>query len=165
MRENYEYYFTVPRTFVEDCRNLRYARISMLWSNGSWESTDQYHMTVWRVQILTYGADLILFYLRWSSVIRFQPTASSYLSQERNFKTIRDRLKKPAVTSEGPLKWEKFQKKGNNETEKGKPDFYRSLNNIDHPNEIWKSVYQSTDRFDITLQNFKKPLDTFSHRK
>ena len=43
MRQNYEYYFTVPTTFVQDCRNLRYARISMLWSNGSSESTDQYH--------------------------------------------------------------------------------------------------------------------------
>ena len=30
MRENYKYYFTVPRTFVQDYRNLRYARISML---------------------------------------------------------------------------------------------------------------------------------------
>ena len=145
MRENYEYYFTVPRTFVEDCRNRRYTRISMLWSNGSWESIDQYHMTVWWAQILTHGADSIFYDLRWSSVISFQPIASSYLSQDRNFKTIRDRLKKPAVTSKGPLKWETFQKKGNNETEKGKLDFYKSLNNIGHPNAIWKSVYQSTD--------------------
>ena len=126
MRENYEYYFTVPRTFVQDFRNLRYARISMVCSNGSWESIEQYHMTVWRAQILTHGADSIFCDLRWSSVISFQPIASYYLSQERNFKTIRDKLKKPAVTSKGPLKWETFQKKGNNETEKGKPDFYKS---------------------------------------
>ena len=46
MRENYENYFTVQRTFVQDYRNLRYARISMLWSNESWESVDLYHMTV-----------------------------------------------------------------------------------------------------------------------
>ena len=46
MQENYEKYFTVPRTFVQDYRNLRYAGISMLWSNESWESIDQYHMTV-----------------------------------------------------------------------------------------------------------------------
>ena len=145
MRENYECYFTVPRTFVQDFRNLRYAWISMLWSNGSWESIEQYHITVWRAQILTHGADSIFYDLRWSSVISFQPIASSYLSQDRNFKTIRDRLKKPAVTSKGPLKWETFQKKGNNETEKGKPDFYKSLNKIGHPNVIWKSVYKSTD--------------------
>ena len=118
----------------------------MLWSNGSLESIDQYHMTVWRAQILTHGADSIFYDLRWISVISFQPIASSYLSQDiKNFKTIRDRLKKPAVTSKGPLKWETFQKKGNNETEKGKLDFYKSLNNIGHPNVIWKSVYQSTD--------------------
>ena len=59
MRENYEYYFTVPRTFVEDRKNLRYARISMLWSNESCESTGQYHMTVWRAQILTHGVDSV----------------------------------------------------------------------------------------------------------
>ena len=35
--------------------------------------------------------------------------------------------------------------KGNNETLKGKPEFYKSLNNIGHPNVIRKSVYQSTD--------------------
>ena len=64
MRENYECYFTVPRTFVQDFRNLRYARISMLWSNGSWESIEQYHMTVWQAQILTHGADSIFYDLR-----------------------------------------------------------------------------------------------------
>ena len=60
MQENYENYFTVPRTFVQDYRNLRYARISMLWSNDSSQnrvSTDQYHLTVWRAQSLTHGAD------------------------------------------------------------------------------------------------------------
>ena len=116
----------------------------MLWLNDSSQnkvSTDKYHLTVW----LTYGADAVFSDLRWSSVINFQPIASSYLSQERNFRTNRGRLKKPAVTSKGPLKWETFRKKGNNETEKGKPEFYKSLNNIGHPNEIWKSVYQSTD--------------------
>ena len=148
MRENYKYYFTVPRTFVQDYRNLRYARISMLWSNDSSQnrvSTDQYYLTVWRAQSLTHGADADFSDLRWSSVISFQPIASSYLSQERNFKTNRDRLKKSVVTSKGPRKWETFQKKGKNETEKGKLDFYKSLNNIGHPNVIWKSVYQSTD--------------------
>ena len=46
MQENYENYFTVPRTFVQDYMNLSYARISMLWSNESWESIGQDHMTV-----------------------------------------------------------------------------------------------------------------------
>ena len=62
MQENYENYFTVPRTFVQDYRNLRYARISMLWSNDSSQnrvSTDQYHLTVWRAQSLTHGADAV----------------------------------------------------------------------------------------------------------
>ena len=126
MRENYVYHFTVPRTFVQDCRNLKYARISTLWSNDSSQNrvtTDQYHLTVWRAQNLTHGADAVSYDLRWSSVISFQPTASSYLSQETNLKTNRDRLKKSAVTSKGPRKWETFQKKGNNVTKKGKPDF------------------------------------------
>ena len=46
-----------PKDFFQDCRNLRYTRISMLWSNGSCqnrESTDHYHMTVWRAQSLTH---------------------------------------------------------------------------------------------------------------
>ena len=126
MRENYKYYFTVPRTFVQYYRNLRYARISMLWSNDSSQnrvSTDQYRLTVWRDQILTHGEDAVFCHLRWSSVISFQPIASSYLSQEKKLKTNRDRLKKSAVTSKGPRKWETFQKKGNNVTKKGKPDF------------------------------------------
>ena len=64
MRENYEYYFTVPRTFVQDYRNLRYARISMLWSNDSSQnrvSTDHYHSTVWLAPSLTNGADAVSF--------------------------------------------------------------------------------------------------------
>ena len=115
MRENYEYYFTVPRTFVQDYRNLRYARISMLWSNDSSQnrvSTDQYHD---RME----GSDLNswswLNFL-WSSLI-----ISYQFSTDRRL-----RLEKPAVTSKGPLKWETFQKKGNNETEKSEPDFYKS---------------------------------------
>ena len=123
MRENHEYYFTVPRTFVRDYRNLRY---TMLWSNDSSQnrvSTVHYHLTVWRAQSLTHGADAGFYDLRWSSVTSFQPIASSYLSQERNLKTDRDGLKKSAVTSKGPRKWETFQKKGNNVTKKGKPDF------------------------------------------
>ena len=70
-------------------RNLRYARISMLWSNDSSQnrvSTDQYHLTVWRAQGLTHGASAVFSDLRWSSVISFQRIASSYLSQERNFR-------------------------------------------------------------------------------
>ena len=93
--------------FVQDYRNLRYARISMLWSNDSSQnrvSTDQYHLTVWRA----YGADAVFSDLRWSSVISFQAIASSYLSQERNFRTNRDRLKKSVVTSKGRRKWETF---------------------------------------------------------
>ena len=64
MRENYEYYFTVPRTFVQDYRNLRYARISMLWSNDSSQnrvSTDLSHSTVWLAPSLTNGADAVSF--------------------------------------------------------------------------------------------------------
>ena len=126
MRENYKYYFTVPRTFVQDYRNLRYARKSMSWSNDSSQNrvfTDHYRLTVWRAQILTHGKDAVFCDLRWSSVISFQPIASSYLFHEKNLKTNRDRLKKSAVTSKGPRKWETFQKKGNNVTKKGKPDF------------------------------------------
>ena len=126
MRENYKYYFTVPRTFVQDYRNLRYARISMLLSNDSSQnrvSTDQYRLTVWRARILSHREDAVFCDLRLSSVISFQPIASSYLFQEKDFKTNRDRLKKSAVTSKGPRKWETFQKKGKNVTKKGKPDF------------------------------------------
>ena len=63
MGENYKYYFTVPRTFVQDYRNLTCARISMLWSNDSSQnrvSTDQYRLTVWRAQILTHGKDAVI---------------------------------------------------------------------------------------------------------
>ena len=77
----------------------------MLWSNDSSQnrvSTDQYRLTVWRAQILTHGKDAVFCDLRWSSVISFQPIASSYLSQERNFKTNRDRLKKSVVKSVAP---------------------------------------------------------------
>ena len=77
----------------------------MLWSNDSSQnrvSTDQYHLTVWRAQSLTHGADAVFSDLRWSSVISFQPIASSYLSQERNFKTNRDRLKKSVAPPRGP---------------------------------------------------------------
>ena len=103
-----------------------FQNISMLWSNDSSQnrvSTDQYHLTVWRAQSLTHGADAVFSDLRWSSVISFQPIASSYLSQERNFRTNRDRLKKLVVTSKGPRKWETFHKKGNDVTKKRKPDF------------------------------------------
>ena len=98
----------------------------MLLSNDSsqnWLSTDHYHLTVWRAQSLTHEADAVSYDLRWSSVISFQPIASSYLSQERNLRTDRDRLKKSAVTSKGPRKCETFQQKGNNVTKKWKPDF------------------------------------------
>ena len=65
MRENYEYFFSVPRTLVQDYWNLRYARISMLWSNDSSQnrvSTDQYRLTVWRAQVLTHGKDAVVSY-------------------------------------------------------------------------------------------------------
>ena len=77
----------------------------MLWSNDCSQnrvSTDQYYLTVWRAQSLTHGAGADFSDLRWSSVISFQPIASSYLSQERNFKTNRDRLKKSVVKSVAP---------------------------------------------------------------
>ena len=50
--------------FVQDYRNLRYARISMLWSNDSSQnrvSTDHYHSTVWLAPSLTNGADAVSF--------------------------------------------------------------------------------------------------------